>query len=472
MSSSLPSNIAIRARNLGKRYFLYQNPLAGLKQAMFGKSAQASEFWALRDIDFDIARGQALGVVGRNGAGKSTLLQILAGTLTPTTGELWTRGSMASLLELGSGFNPEFSGRENVYVNGAILGLSKKQIDDRFEEILAFSELEDFIDQPVKTYSSGMYIRLAFSVQVCIEPEILIVDEALAVGDTFFQVKCHQRMEQLLQRGTAVLLVSHDTGAIRKYCDSLLLLEEGRSVYQGDVEKGLSHYFMHSRQTLARRRANEAPEDASAPAQLPAGPEPASSLQSEGGLSLLPGWPKGRESVDIGACSVVVNDDAARLTRLLVCDSEGRPCTEFEQGQVAHFFWEAELRREVGVLIGSLTLLTANNIPLYCRNTAQAETDLQVRPEAGTRVLFQAAVRLDVAIGRYVFQVNLGSWAPDAFERRRELSAAAFASASTPLLHAIGSANLSVRERSVGIPNHTFGFCALPDKFSIHLGGE
>ena len=172
------------------------------------------EFWALRDVSFSINRGETVGIIGRNGAGKSTLLQMICGTLTPTVGDIEVNGRVAALLELGAGFNPEFSGRDNVYLNGSVLGLSKSEIDKKFQEILDFADIGDFIDQPVKTYSSGMYVRLAFAVQACIDPEILIVDEALAVGDIGFQYKCFKRMEMLKQKGTTIIMVTHSTGSI------------------------------------------------------------------------------------------------------------------------------------------------------------------------------------------------------------------------------------------------------------------
>lgn len=200
------SDIAIRIQNLSKCYQIYGSPHDRLKQfvaprmqCLLGKPIKQyfREFWALKDISFEINKGETVGIVGCNGSGKSTLLQIICGTLAPTGGTVETRGRIAALLELGSGFNPEFTGRENVYMNAAVLGLSKKQVDDRFDDIAAFADIGQFIEQPVKTYSSGMYIRLAFAVAVNLDPEILIVDEALAVGDELFQRKCYSKIEAI-----------------------------------------------------------------------------------------------------------------------------------------------------------------------------------------------------------------------------------------------------------------------------------
>lgn len=228
---------AIRVANLSKCYQIYDAPRDRLKQfvmprlqRLFGRAAGSyhRKFWALQDVSFEVGKGETVGIIGRNGAGKSTLLQIVCGTLTPTAGVVETRGRIAALLELGAGFNLEFSGRENIFMNGAVLGLSTAQIEDRFDDIAAFADIGQFLDQPVKTYSSGMYVRLAFAVQACVDPEILIVDEALSVGDIGFQYKCFKRMEQLRASGTTVLMVTHATSSILEYADRCIVLDSGR----------------------------------------------------------------------------------------------------------------------------------------------------------------------------------------------------------------------------------------------------
>ena len=198
---------------------------------------------ALRDISFTLQRGEALGIVGLNGSGKSTLLQIIAGVLPPTSGRVETHGRVAALLELGSGFNPELTGRENIYINGAILGLATARIDALLDDIISFADIGDYIDQPVKTYSSGMALRLAFSVQVHIDPDILIVDEALAVGDAAFQAKAMARIQQILARGTTLLFVGHDLNALRAFCQRAILLESGRMAMLGSPEEVIEEYL-------------------------------------------------------------------------------------------------------------------------------------------------------------------------------------------------------------------------------------
>ena len=239
----MSSDLALEVEQLGKLYPIYDHPRDRLLQALWGKRKQLYRpFWALQNVSFQVKRGQTLGVVGRNGSGKSTLLQLICGTLTPTCGEVWVNGRIGALLELGSGFNPEFSGLENVYLNGTLLGLTQKDIDSKLDAILDFAGIGDFIHQPVKTYSSGMAVRLAFAVQAHVEPELLVVDEALAVGDEMFQKKCYAHLEKLKENGTAILLVTHSCPQILQHCDQALLLSGGHLKLDGSPKLITSTY--------------------------------------------------------------------------------------------------------------------------------------------------------------------------------------------------------------------------------------
>lgn len=227
---------AIHIRELGKCYQIYEKPRDRLLQMLFrGGRQYYREFWALQDVSFDLLKGETIGIVGRNGAGKSTLLQLICGTLSPSVGTLQVNGRVSALLELGAGFNPEFSGRENVYLNAAVLGLTSEEIDARYDDIVAFSGIGDFIDQPVKTYSSGMYIRLAFSVATSVDPEILVVDEALSVGDGEFARKSFDRIMALRERGVTTLFCSHSMYHIEALCNRACWLEKGRMVMLDDA---------------------------------------------------------------------------------------------------------------------------------------------------------------------------------------------------------------------------------------------
>jgi teichoic acid transport system ATP-binding protein len=236
-------DIAIRAKNLTKAYKLYNNHADRVKEALnpFRKSYHRV-FNALSDVSLVIQRGETVGIIGRNGSGKSTLLQIVAGILQPTHGDIYVNGRISALLELGAGFNPEFSGRQNVFINAAILGLSYDEIEIRFSEIAAFANIGDYIDQPVKTYSSGMYVRLAFAIAINVNPDILIVDEALAVGDTLFQTKCFAKFREFQEKGVTVVFVTHSLDLVTRYCSGAYLLEQGRLIYSGAPKKVVDEY--------------------------------------------------------------------------------------------------------------------------------------------------------------------------------------------------------------------------------------
>ncbi|PMB27992.1 ABC transporter ATP-binding protein [Fischerella thermalis] len=235
--------IAISLKNISKCYKRYARPVDKLKEILLRGQNHAQEFWALRDINLEIPKGETVGIIGQNGSGKSTLLQIIAGTLTPTTGEVWVNGRVSALLELGSGFNPEFTGRQNVFFNGQILGLSKEQIEAKFDDIAAFAEIGDFIEHPVKTYSSGMVVRLAFAVIANTEPSILIVDEALAVGDAKFQARCMKRIREMKEQGVTILFVSHDSSSVKMLCKTAVLMNHGRVLEIGKPKEVVNHYI-------------------------------------------------------------------------------------------------------------------------------------------------------------------------------------------------------------------------------------
>lgn len=224
------SSEVLTVEGLCKSYRIYRKPQDRLWQALRPSSKFYQEFWALREVSFRLKHGEALAIVGRNGSGKSTLLQLICGTLTPTRGSIKRQGRVAALLELGSGFNPEFTGLENIYLNASLLGLDTGQLEERLDAILAFAEIGDFIDQPVKTYSSGMAMRLAFAVAAHVEPDLLVVDEALAVGDAAFTRRCYRHLQKLRERGTSLLFVSHSTESVLQFCDSVLMLHQGHAI--------------------------------------------------------------------------------------------------------------------------------------------------------------------------------------------------------------------------------------------------
>lgn len=233
----------IQVKDLTKMYKLYDKPSDRLKEALgLTRKKLYKEHYALHDVNFDIYEGECVGIIGTNGSGKSTILKIITGVLTPTAGEVKVDGRISALLELGAGFNMEYSGLENVYLNGTMIGFSKEEIDARLNDILEFADIGDFIHQPVKTYSSGMFVRLAFSVAINIDPEILIVDEALSVGDVFFQAKCYHKFEEFKKMGKTIIFVSHDLSSVSKYCDRVVLLNQGVKLGEGSPKEMIDDY--------------------------------------------------------------------------------------------------------------------------------------------------------------------------------------------------------------------------------------
>ena len=235
--------IVISARNLTKAYRLFGHPGDRVKQfASFGLKKYHREFTALKDVSFDIKKGETIGIIGRNGSGKSTLLQLICGILKPTSGSIEVKGRVSAMLELGAGFNPEFTGHENVYFQGALMGFTKVRMDERFDEIVAFADIGEFIDQPVRTYSSGMFLRLAFAVAAHVDPDILVVDEALAVGDSLFQKRCYARIRQMQNQGLTLILVSHDHELVRNLTSRAMLLDRGTALFWGDTREATHRY--------------------------------------------------------------------------------------------------------------------------------------------------------------------------------------------------------------------------------------
>jgi lipopolysaccharide transport system ATP-binding protein len=351
--------VMVAVQNVSKRYEIYAHPSDRLKQAIFmGRRKFHTDFWALRDISFEVRRGEALGIIGRNGSGKSTLLQIIAGTLRPTKGEAQINGRVAALLELGSGFNYEFTGRENVFINGAILGLTQREIEERYDDIASFADIGAYIDQPVKTYSTGMVMRLAFAVQVQVRPDILIVDEALAVGDQLFQKRCYQKMEELRSSGVTLLFVSHDMESIRTLTTHAILLNEGRIRSRGSPAEVLLDYrrLLHDAEkkyydTQFATATAKAARDKTAP---PPQPSPAGGAASR---------------TDFG-------DMEAEIVGVTIMDGKGEPCAMFYPGDTMLIRIVARMNRDLTRLNIGLRIRNKEGIKIYSWGTFNQDVNI------------------------------------------------------------------------------------------------
>ena len=387
MQRSSQSDVAVSVHQVGKVYRIYDKPQDRLKQmllARFGRS-YGRDFCALQNVSFEAKRGESLGIIGRNGSGKSTLLQILAGTLSPSWGEVSVQGRVAALLELGSGFNPEFTGRENVFLNASLLGLSKKQTDARFDEIAAFAEIGEFIEQPVKTYSSGMVIRLAFAVQTAIDPEILIIDEALSVGDFFFQQKCARRMRELREKGTTLLFVSHDMGVVRDLCEQVVYLRSGELVYFGSSTHAIQLYFQEGgRKKLINSRIS--------PTENPLGKS-----QAVERFNPLACW--------TGESSDKVGKKNARILGVALLDEQQHPTSKVIMGQELLLWVMIEHLSEVPIEV-SVTI--KNRYDQVVSSFGSYTLGLTVRKPPTNEVSFvQFKMSAMIEAGLYTFRVIL-----------------------------------------------------------------
>lgn len=405
----------VSLRGVGKTYAIWDDPsarlFAPLKRLWNGNSpsARPRTFTALQEVNLEIGRGECLGIIGRNGAGKSTLLQIIAGTLRPSTGEVAVRGRVAALLELGSGFNPDFTGRENIHLNAAILGLTHDEIAAKFDRIVAYSGIEEFIDRPVRTYSSGMALRLAFAVCAHVDADVFIIDEALAVGDARFQLKCHATLEQMLKEGRTIIFVSHDTNAVKRMCNSALLLERGEVLLQGAPNDVTNIYtklitsphgveaIRPDLAALCERGASgqvAAAAPAPAPAPLPEQTAPAARLMADE-----------RAHQQVSDKEYSYGGELGRIRDVELADDQGQPRLSFVSGSRIRVRFVCEASHAVPDPIFALTLKDVRGQEIFGTNTwFQNQTPASMPAGSVAEVTF--AIDLNVLPG--VYFISLG----------------------------------------------------------------
>ncbi len=403
--------VAISVRNVSKAYRIWKEPNARLTSPALktlahlfpsGSRPYASltgraesyyrDFYALQGISFEVRRGESVGIIGRNGSGKSTLLQIIAGTLTPTTGSVQVNGRVSALLELGSGFNPEFTGRENVFINGAVLGLSRQEIESRFDAIAAFADIGDYIDQPVKTYSSGMQVRLAFAVSINVDADIIIVDEALSVGDVNFQAKCITALRQLQSRGTTFLIVTHGVDVVKSMCQRGVYLKQGCLASCGPAPEVADHYFREMREQLSAEIARS---------QLPSHLSTQNVMdleQQQGNTSERPVF---SDSVHFRTRMAAQRSGTgeAEITDVELLDESGQVVRAVDFNQSVRLRIHLRLNQDLEFNCGyhirdefNLTLLSSGSF---------TETNTVLRGRAGDRVILELSTLLPLRHGRY-----------------------------------------------------------------------
>ncbi|TCM65870.1 ABC transporter ATP-binding protein [Rhizobium sp. BK068] len=422
----MSSDIAIEVKNLGKRYDIYDHPRDRLKQLLFPRIRDLAtnaglrragdppryyrEFWALQNISFHVQQGETLGIIGRNGSGKSTLLQILAGTLSPTCGDVSVAGRVAALLELGSGFNPEFTGRENVFLNARILGLSQREIEARYDSIVEFADIGDFIDQPVKNYSSGMFVRLAFAVQAHIDASIVIIDEALAVGDVFFRQKCYARLDELRSSGAAILLVSHAMTDIEQFCDRAILLDHGQAQFIGQASEAAKRYYQLHQPTNR--------EHIAAPPNIKGEAKSTGAMATN---SAAENWPQHVDFVNADNVTQITNDWAT-CTRYVVCDAFGNQCSSFGQGETAVFYYEFLLKKPIAVPLGGVVLQSERGVNVHGKGSLEYNIHTPDFLPAGTLVRCRQSIDLKLELGEYSFELGLATIDAETYKSMRNLN--------------------------------------------------
>ena len=392
---------AITVNGVSKVYHVYDNPRERLKELLsLTKKKYCREFNALDGITFDVEHGETVGLIGRNGSGKSTLLQVICGILKPTTGTVETAGRISALLELGTGFNPEFTGRENVYLNGALMGFAKEEIDARYEDILGFADIGSFINQPVKTYSSGMYVRLAFACAVNVDPEILIVDEALSVGDVFFQQKCFRKIAEFREREKTILLVSHDLDTVQKNCGRAVFLDNGRLIKTGKSRDVINHYLETTlmKGEPARHETGEAVFKTDR------------KLGSHKGGSDIEDRCKQKPSYNInefryGNLNAVIVDFA-------MLDEKSREITSVFSGETLNFRFEVEFRESVEFPIYGFIVKTKDGVMVYGANTWHM--GIEVEPKGrGDRVLIEYSQKINLSSGDFFISAGVAKLSGD-----------------------------------------------------------
>jgi lipopolysaccharide transport system ATP-binding protein len=463
-SSINAEDVVVSVRGVGKLYQLFDDPQDRLKHMLlwrFGKT-YGRIFWAVRDISFDLHRGEMLAIIGKNGSGKSTLLQMIAGTLNPTEGNIYCGGRVGALLELGSGFNPEYTGRENIQLNASILGISAEELKDKIQSIIDFADIGEFIDQPVKLYSSGMFVRLAFAVTTGLDSDVLLIDEALAVGDVFFRQKCYQRLEELRGRGVSIILVTHSMGDVEQYCGRAILLHHGQELFQGSAPEAVKRYYLVGQEERIALDNLEIQSLASAPASK------AVAFETEQMFS-----PSSDAFFDISHIPQISNG-WARCNWIALCDEHGEPCRVFEQGQTAVFFYDFEVLKDIEVPIGGAQLMNDKGIIVHGKTTLENGVPSPARISANSRVRFRQEIVLAIATGEYTFEVGFSTIQQALFQQKDNLSFQELYAATIRICTLVGLGPFTVvLQKKFGTPQLLHhGLANLPGNFQITVFGS
>lgn len=381
-------DISIKVENLTKVYRLYEKPIDRLKESLnLTRKVYHKEHYALKNVSFEIKKGETVGIIGVNGAGKSTILKIITGVLNPTQGKVNVNGKISALLELGAGFNPEYTGIENIYLNGTMMGFTREEITAKLDSILDFADIGDFVKQPVKTYSSGMFVRLAFAVAINIEPEILIVDEALSVGDVFFQAKCYKKFDEFKKMGKTILLVSHSLSSISKYCDKVILLNKGEKLAEGDAPEMIDLY-----KKLLVNQYDENTESDSVDDILSIGNE-----LDEGELC--------KNKMKINPVINSYGNGMADIYDFAIFDDRGKITNQLTKGSVFKIMMKVKFNSAVQEPIFAFTIVNLQGTDVTGTNTMVEDISFK-NPKSGDTMEITFTQKMDIQGGEYLLSLG------------------------------------------------------------------
>lgn len=396
------SPYAIRIRNVSKMYKLYARNRDRVAEALgLSGKKRYREHYALRDISFDVKKGETVGIIGTNGAGKSTILKIITGVLNPTAGEMEIKGRISALLELGAGFNPEYTGMENIYLNGTMMGYSREEVEERIDDILHFADIGEFIHQPVKTYSSGMFVRLAFAVAINIDPEILVVDEALSVGDVFFQAKCYQKFDDFKKEGKTILFVSHDLGSISKYCDRVILFNKGKKLAEGSPKDMIDLYkklLTGSDEEKKRIEEDGAAAEAAKPAEEPGVPAVSGPSDEVDGAP----W---KSHYQLNPNRNEYGNRKAEIIDFAILDEAGRFTNSIEKGTWFTLRSKILFHEDIHDPIFTFTFKTIRGIDVTGTNTMYEKKDVPLA-KAGETYVASFRQKMSLQGGEYLLSMS------------------------------------------------------------------
>lgn len=397
----MKENNVLEVSGISKRFKIYSNPLNILREwAMFGKRTYHRDFWALNDVSFEVKEGEFVGIIGPNGAGKSTILRVITDVLNPTSGSYQSRGRVLSILELTGGTDKDLSGRENVIRTGQLLGFPDGYVQDRMERIKDFSELGDFFEQPLRTYSTGMKTRLSFSMFAFMDMDVLILDEVLAVGDIFFKVKCFARLAELIGQKTSILLVTHSMGVVQRYCNRVIVLNEGRKIFDGDPLEATRIYL----QVRGEKRADaikdlELDEEGEMFDQIAERPR----ISSQSGEEIS--WPAD-DAFRLTSIAKATGKARANLLRLAVLNDRGEPETMFKQGDHLHIYCEFQMKQDMEMPVLTAEIRDTFNLLVHAKSSIQNQTKAPSAVVRGDIIRYHQAITLGIAPGNYVFNLE------------------------------------------------------------------